>query len=119
MAIEPYQSLLKLEVGLIPLPGTLRIVSNAEGLKLLLGGSQQYLAASPQPGVRERSYATLPPLTVGTQDLFLDPGEYLLTVRRDDSLSRSIPVKVDSGSVSWVQVDYDRPRNRLELKSER
>ena len=119
LAIEPYQSLLKLEVGLIPLPGTLRIVSNAEGLKLLLGGSQQYLAASPQPGARERSYAPLPPLTVGAQDLSLDPGEYLLTVRRDDSLSRSIPVKVDSGSVSWVQVDYDRPRNRLELKSER
>jgi len=119
LLIEPYQSSLTLEVALVPVPGTLQIVSNAGGLELRLDGSQQYLSPGAQATGPDRSYAQLPSLATGSQEILLDPGEYLLTVRRDDSLSRSVTVTVDSGSVSWVQVDYDRAGNRLEVTTER
>jgi len=118
LLIEPYQSSLRLDVGLVPLPGTLRIVSSAAGLELRLGGSELYLRADEQGGPPERSYAPLPALAAGEQELALDPGEYLLTVRRDDSLSRSVTVRVSSGAVSLVRVDYDRAGNRLEVRTE-
>jgi hypothetical protein len=118
LLIEPYQSLLTLEVGLVPVPGTLQIVSNAEGLKLLLNGSELYLTAGEQAAAPERVYVPLPPLSPGEQELVLDPGEYLLTVKRDDSLSRSVTIDVRSGAVSWISVEYDRAKNRLELKTE-
>jgi hypothetical protein len=119
LLIEPYQSSLTLEVALVPVPGTLRIVSNAEGLEIRLNGSDQYLTPGARPAGPDRSYAQLPRLATGSQELLLDPGEYLLTVRRDDSLSRSVSVMVVSGSVSWVQVQYDRAANRLEATTER
>jgi hypothetical protein len=110
LGIKPYQPLLQLRVHLIPYPGTLKINSDAEGLQILLDDSPAYLSGS-----KDRIYQTLEPLEAGTQELILDPGEYLLTVKRTDQLSRSLPVTVLSEKTVQVNVRYDKSSKVLEV----
>jgi serine/threonine-protein kinase len=113
LGIKPYQPLLQLQVQLIPHPGTLKISSDAEGLQILLDDSPAYLS-----GGRDRIYQALEPLEAGTRELILDPGEYLLTVKRDDRLSRSLPVTVLSDRTVQVNVRYDKSSKVLEVAIE-
>jgi hypothetical protein len=110
LLIKPYQPLLQLDAQLIPYPGTLVIDSDADGLKVLLDDSPFYLS-----GGTERTYGSLEPLEAGSRELVLDPGEYLLTVKNDDQLSRSIPVTVVSGQTARVTVRYDKAEKTLEV----
>ncbi len=110
LLIKPYQPLLQLEVQLIPYPGTLAIDCDAEGLKVLLDDSPFYLS-----GGTERVYSALEPLQAGTRQLVLDPGEYLLTIKKDEQLSRSIQVSVVSKQTARVKVRYDKSEKILEL----
>lgn len=113
LGIKPYQPLLQLQVHLIPYPGTLKISSDAEGLQILLDDSPDYLS-----GGRDRIYQTLEPLEAGTRELILDPGEYLLTVKRNDQLSRSLPVTVLSDRTVQINVHYDKSSKVLEVTIE-
>ncbi len=113
LGIKPYQPLLQLQVHLIPYPGTLKISSDAEGLQILLDDSPDYLS-----GGRDRIYQTLEPLEAGTRELILDPGEYLLTVKRNDQLSRSLPVTVLSDKTVQINVHYDKSSKVLEVTIE-
>jgi serine/threonine protein kinase len=113
LLIKPYQPLLQLDAQLIPYPGTLAIESNAEGLKVLLDDSPFYLS-----GGTERGYSALEPLEAGSRELVLDPGEYLLTVKKDEQLSRSIRVPVVSEQTARVIVRYDKAGKILELTGE-
>jgi hypothetical protein len=113
LLIKSYQPLLKLQIQLIPLPGTLTISSDAEGLKVLLDDSSTYLS-----GGRERIQQDLEPLEAGTRELVLDPGQYLLTVKRDERLSRSLPVDIVSNGNVRVSVHYDRSAKNLEVAVE-
>ncbi|MBN2551734.1 MAG: serine/threonine protein kinase [Spirochaetales bacterium] len=110
LLIKAYQPLLQLDAELIPYPGTVSIESDAEGLQLLLDDSPSYLS-----GGRERVYRSLEPLEAGSRQLVLDPGEYILTVKRDDRLSRSLPVIVISGRTVRVDVRYDGAARKLEV----
>ena len=110
LGIKPYQPLLQLQVQLIPYPGTLKINSNAEGFQILLDDSPAYLS-----GGKDRIYQTLEPLEAGSRELILDPGEYLLTVRRNDQLSRSLPVTIPSEKIVRVNARYDKSAKVLEV----
>ena len=113
LGIKPYQPLLQLQVHLIPYPGTLKISSDADGLQILLDDSSAY-----QSGGRDRIYQDLESLEAGARELILDPGEYLLTVKRDDQLSRSLPVTVLSEKTVQVNVHYDKSAKVLEVAVE-
>jgi len=113
LGIKPYQPLLQLQVQLIPYPGKLTVNSDADGLQILLDDSQAYLS-----GGRDRIYRALEPLEAGTLELFLDPGEYLLTVKRDDRLSRSLPVTVLSDKTVQINVRYDKSAKNLDVTIE-
>lgn len=113
LLIKAYQPLLQLDVQLIPYPGTLVIESDAEGLKVLLDDSPSYLS-----GGTERVYGALEPLEAGSRELILDPGKYLLTIEKDEKLSRSIQVPVVSERTARVRVHYDRAEKALELTGE-
>jgi hypothetical protein len=113
LLIKPYQPLLQLDAQLIPYPGTLEILSDAAGLKVLLDDSPYYLS-----GGKERGYGALEPLEAGSRKLVLDPGEYLLTVKKDEQLSRSIRVPVFSEQTARVTVRYDKEAKTLELTGE-
>jgi hypothetical protein len=113
LLIRSYQPLLQLDAQLIPHPGTLAIDSNAEGLKLQLDDSPLYLS-----GGKERVYGELGVLDAGSRELVLDPGEYLLTVKKNDQLSRSIPVTVFSEQTSRVTVRYDSAEKTLVVTGE-
>jgi hypothetical protein len=111
LVLQPYQTRLRLEAQLIPVPGTLRLESNAAGLQLRLGGSQYYFT-----GGKQREYRRLEPLQAGARELTLSPGEYQVSVQADGSLARSLSVTVPSGGTATLQVHLDRPRRSLEVK---
>jgi tRNA A-37 threonylcarbamoyl transferase component Bud32 len=113
LLIKPYQPLLQLDAQLIPYPGTLVIESDAEGLKILLDDSPFYLSAG-----KERVYGALEPLEAGSRELVLDPGEYQLTIKKDEQLSRSIQVTVLAGQTVRVKVRYDKAGKTLEVTGE-
>jgi serine/threonine-protein kinase len=113
LLIRPYQTQLQLLIHMVPHPGTLQIHSDAEGLRILLDDSRAYLS-----GGKDRTYNTMEPLEVGTRKLVLDPGEYLLTVKKDENLSRSIAVAVSSDKIVRVNVSFDRSERTLDLDLE-
>jgi hypothetical protein len=110
LVLQPYQTRLRLEAQLIPLPGTLRLQSNAAGLKLRLGGAEYYFT-----GGRQREYRRLEPLQAGSREFALSPGRYQVSVQADAGLSRSLSVQVSPGQTTTLQVRLDRPRRSLEL----
>jgi tRNA A-37 threonylcarbamoyl transferase component Bud32 len=110
LVLQPYQTRLRLEAQLIPVPGTLRLQSNAAGLKLRLGGSEHYFT-----GGRQREYRRLEPLQAGARELSLSPGDYQVSIQADGSLARSLSVTVASGRTTTLQVRLDRPRRSLEV----
>lgn len=108
LAIQPYQRLLRLEAQLIPNPGTLRLRSNAGGLKVSLDGSQYYFT-----GGKERAYRRLEPLGPGTRELRLNPGRYRLSIERDSSLRRSLDLRLQAGKTLTVEIKLDPNRRTL------
>ena len=113
LLIKPYQPLLQIDAQLIPLPGTLVIDSEAEGFKVLLDNSPFYLS-----GGKERAYSALDPLEAGSRELLLDPGEYLLTIQKDEKLSRSVQVTVVSERTARVTVRFDKAEKSLDVRAE-
>jgi hypothetical protein len=110
LVLQPYQTRLRLEAQLIPVPGTLRLQSNAAGLRLRLGGADFYFT-----GGRQREYRRLEPLQAGSRELSLSPGQHQVSVQADGGLSRSLSVEVSSGKTTTLQVRLDRPRRSLEV----
>ncbi len=110
LVLQPYQTSLRLEAQLIPVPGTLRLQANAAGLKLRIGGAEYYFT-----GGRQREYRRLEPLQAGARELSLSPGQYQVSVQADAGLSRSLSVEVGSGKTTTLQVRLDRPRRSLEV----
>jgi len=110
LAIQPYQTVLRLEAQLIPTPGTLRLEANAGGLRLRLNGSEHYFA-----GGRERAYQKLEPLEAGARDLRLNPGRYQVSVQLDPSLARSLSVEVKPGRTTTLRIELNRRERKLEL----
>jgi serine/threonine protein kinase len=114
LLIKPYQTLLQLHAQLVPRPGTLRIVSDAQKLSFLLNDTQTYTS-----GGLDRRSIKIEPLRAETRELVLDPGEYLVTVAASDELSRSLTVPVPSEAVVVVNVYYDESEQTLELSIEK
>ncbi len=111
LIIKQYQSVLDFQVTLIPHPGSLRVSSNHEGIKILLDNSQFYLSGGENP-----SYKKLAASLKGTQEIVLSPGEYLLTAEVTPSITRETKVRVESGQKVEVDLDFNRDSKTLNLK---
>jgi serine/threonine-protein kinase len=109
LVLQPYQTRLRLQAQLIPVPGTLRLQSNAASLTVRLGGAEHYFT-----GGRQREYRRLEPLQAGSREFSLSPGEYQLSIQADGGLSRSLSVPVRSGRTTTLQVRLDRARRSLQ-----
>ncbi|MGD9161524.1 MAG: hypothetical protein PVG39_24135, partial [Desulfobacteraceae bacterium] len=78
ISVDPEQTLLNLEVKLIPLPGSLYIRSEIPALTILLNDLPYYLEGSKSP-----AYKMLPPLRQTGQKISLPAGEYSLTAKEN------------------------------------
>ena len=110
LIIAPYQSRLDLHVSLIPEPGTIKVISNHSGLKLLLDGSPTYLA-----GGEEGTYRHLGPSSTEVQIIELPPGDYTFTAQYSQSLSRSAKVRVESRVSREISLDFNPDKKILLL----
>ncbi len=97
LVVKPYQTVLSLDVRLVPQPGTLLLVSSAAGANLLLNGYDSYLS-----GGKDGRFEKLAPLDTGTRQITLSPGDYRLTVRRPPAPEKSVSFHVSpKGTVSF------------------
>ncbi len=112
LLVRPNETRLVLDVALVPVAGTLSIVSETGGVTLLLDDAASYVS-----GGNERSYQALPALGAETRDLVLDSGEYRLTARRGAS-SETIAVSVAPNRTTRVRVSLDRASRALVLRTE-
>jgi hypothetical protein len=85
LVVKPYQTVLNLDVRLVPQPGTLTLLSRVAGAEMLLNGSEYYLR-----GGRDGKFEKLAPLDIGNQQIQLSPGDYRLTVRRPPAQEKSL-----------------------------
>jgi serine/threonine-protein kinase len=97
LVVKPYQTMLSLDVRLVPQPGTLLLVSSAPGANLFLNGFDSYLS-----GGKDGRLERLAPLETGTRQMTLSPGDYRLTIRRPPALEKSVSFHVSpKGTVSF------------------
>ncbi len=134
--VEPYQNILRIDLKLIPVPGTLRISNNSRGFELLLNDSKYYFT-----GGRSRVYTRIQPtgfqlfmnnityILTGKDKgkyanidrsmpkdyrLTLAPGEYFLTVKNGKS-RKSVKVLVYPNNTTGVFINYDEKNGNLNL----
>ena len=78
ISVDPEQTLLNLEVILIPLPGNLYLTTKVPNLIILINDLPYYLEGGKYP-----SYKKVPTLTADGQKISLPEGEYFLTIKEE------------------------------------
>ena len=108
LAIKPYQTVLSLDVRLVPQPGMLAVLSRAPGAVLLLNGSEYYLK-----GGKGGRFEKLAPLDTGKRQILLSPGAYNLTVRRPPAQEKSVSFHVAPLGTVSLNVEFDEQQGAL------
>ena len=103
LVVKPYQTVLNLDVRLVPQPGTLTLVSHAAGAELLLNGSEYYLR-----GGKDGKFEKLAPLDTGNQQILLSPGDYRLTVRRPPAQEKSMSFHLGPRGAVSLSIGVDQ-----------
>ncbi len=110
----PYQSVLDLNLCMVPLPGRLNIQSNHEGLRLLINNSPYYFT-----GGFQKVYRPIEPTTDEVRTLTLSPGEYFLTAVKDKLLSEDISntekIILEAGQLLRAQVNYHEDTQSISI----
>jgi serine/threonine-protein kinase len=110
LVVKPYQTMLSLDVRLVPQPGTLILLSSAPGAVLLLNGSDYYPS-----GGRDGQFERLAPLGAGTRQIPLSPGDYRLTVRRPPAPEKSVSFHVSPKGTVSLSVGFDAQQGVLDV----
>jgi len=111
LVVKPYQTVLSLEVRLVPQPGTLTVISRAPGAVLLLNGSEYYLR-----GGKDGKFEKLEPLDTGNRQIQLSPGDYRLTVRRPPAQEKSVSFQLGPKGTVSLNVGFDAQQGALNIE---
>jgi hypothetical protein len=112
--IKPYQTVLNVDVRLVPQPATLTLLSHAAGAELLLNGSEYYLR-----GGKDGKFEKLAPLDTGNQQIQLSPGDYRLTIRRPPAQEKSVSFHLGPRGAVSVSVGFDPQQGSLNVEMTR
>lgn len=110
LVVKSYQTELHVDARLVPRPGMLAVRSRAPGAKLLLNGSEYYLA-----GGKDGTYEKLASLETGNRQILLGPGDYRLTVRRPPDQEKSVSFRLTPMGTVSVSVDFDEKQGVLDV----
>lgn len=108
--VKPYQNQLTLETNLVPIPGSLYIKANYNGLNLLLNNSTSYIR-----GGRDGRYEKIKKTTKKYQKLLLSPGDYFLTAKESDELTKTYTVTVKSNKSSKIIINYNKNTKTIQF----
>ncbi len=111
LVVKPYQTVLSLDVRLVPQPGTLNLLSRAPGADLLLNGSEYYLR-----GGKDGRFEKLAPLETGNRQIQLAPGDYRLTVRRPPAQEKSVSFHLGPKGTVSLSVGFDAQQGVLNVE---
>ncbi len=109
--VKHNETTLNLPVNLTPIPGRLYLRSNYEGLDVLLNNSYYYIS-----GRFDRKYKKFTPTTRKRQRVYLAPGEYVLTVKKNDTIYKNEKIKIKSNKPANVYIYYNDKNQKLILK---
>ncbi len=103
VTVRPEQSVLTLNMKMVPLPGELRLKTNTSDVVVLLNNSAFYI-----DGGKNQKYQRIPPLTLDFQKLILTPGEYYLTAKKKNMLfkesSSTRKIQIQSGQKLYLSI---------------
>jgi len=116
VSVKPYETILNLVVDLVPVPGTLQLKTDTEGLSVLINFENHYFT-----GGYNRSYTKIEKTKAGTQKFHLSPGIYTLTIKKNaffDSNTVSAVEKIEIQPEKTLQmtVKYDKEKEKIEIK---
>jgi serine/threonine-protein kinase len=99
----------KLEVGLVPIPGTLIVESGQEGLRILINNQKQGYVGEENGG-----YIEYGETVEGRKTFSLPEGEYVLTIKKGRMVGNQ-RFSVRSEGSTLVSVDYDRDEKDIRI----
>ena len=111
LAVSPFQSVLRIDAELVPLPGGVELRSSTPGVTVTLDGSQGYRSWSRTPHPEP-----LPVIGLKAQELKLAPGEYTLQAR-SGSLTGKRTVSVTSLRRLDLMIVVDRKAGTIRFES--
>jgi serine/threonine-protein kinase len=105
--VKSFQTHMRLDMRLVPHPGTLTLRSTAYNISVLLNGANSYFT-----GGLKREFKKIDPLGFETRPLVLSPGKYALAINRG-SATQTVNVDVRSDKSVTVEIAYDAAKNLL------
>jgi len=106
VTIQPEQTILKLDINMVPLPGELYLKTTGKNLSILLNNNHAYIK-----GEREPEFAQLPELSTEYKRLVLYPGDYFLTAKNQrlifNATSTTQKLTVQSGKKVFADLSID------------
>ena len=108
--VEPYQTSLNLQVNLIPIPGILLIKSKYKGLDILLNNSNYYSS-----GAINRKYREIYPSQLKYQKLYLSPGDYFITVKKSNSISKTERISIEPNKSKKILITYNEKKELINI----
>jgi eukaryotic-like serine/threonine-protein kinase len=107
--VEPDQTVLTMEIDLVPIPGELIVRSNYISPEILLNNSPYYLY-----GGNIRKYMKIEQ-NKNEHRLLLAPGDYFLTVKKSGQ-TKTIKSVVETNKSTQVLINFNKDNNSLELE---
>lgn len=134
VSVDPYKTIVNINVELTPIPGKLYISSNDKNLKILLNGSKYYYKGGRdralvrlQPSIfqiafnnilyffsgrQKGKFAKIERELFNNKTMFLAPGEYELTVKRSSAVITN-KIKINPNNNVRVYIDYNKRTKKL------
>ncbi len=117
VTIQPEQTILTMNLNLIPIPGKLLIKSNSEDIKYFLNNSTHYVS-----GGKNRSVKALKPLSSKYREIVLSPGEYVLSAKNKKFFFSSPPtsqrITIQSNLSLHITLNADAKNDSVSFKIE-
>lgn len=107
--IGPDQTEMDLDAELYPNPGTIKVITNQEDIKIRLNGERSYIK-----GDLNQDYIKLDKLGVDGENLLLTPGEYnLLFTYKGNKIEKTVTVQSNKEVV--ISVNYNKENKSISI----
>jgi serine/threonine-protein kinase len=110
LIIAPFQTVLNLDVTMVPEPGTLRVSSPRAGIDLKLNDSDYYVSGGRTPELKEVDVTGEDP-----SEFLLPPGEYLVNAAMSRRAADTKRVLIESNRTTVVRIDLNETTRELTL----
>lgn len=110
IALKPFQTVLTIDTEMVPVPGSLYYRANESGIDFLVNNSDYYTS-----GGKSRNFKKIDPAATKFNRLRLSPGQYFITAKVSDGISKTAEVTIESGKSVKIYIDYNSSTEKIDL----